>query len=89
MKIHHVKRIWSRPLFMKWGKHLCPTCGEKLQKVRTSKIVNPHSEEARDCDFSSCGGEGYMIGNVKFIWTEFSCGKCDRRYTINEIYQAK
>ena len=85
MKVHHVKRIWSRPLFVKWGKHFCPVCGEDLQKIKISKIVNSQSEEAKDYDFSSAGN-GYMIGNVKFIWTEFACAHCNRNYSVNEIY---
>ena len=85
MKVHHVKRIWSRPLHMKWRKHFCPLCGEELQKIKISKIVNSQSEEAKDYDFSS-SGDGYMIGNVKFIWTEFACGNCNRNYSVNEIY---
>ncbi len=89
MKAHHVKRIWSRPLFVKWRKHLCPVCGKKLQKIKISKIVNSQSEEAKDYDFSSPGGDGYMIGNVKFIWTEFYCGKCDKNFSINGIYQTE
>ena len=89
MRIHHIKRICSRPLFMIWGKHFCSDCGETLRKVKISKIVNSQSEEARDYDFSSPGGYGYLIGNVKFIWTELSCDRCKRNFSTNEIYQAE
>ena len=89
MKVHHVKRIWSRPLFMKWGKHFCPLCGDELHKVKISKIVNSQSEEAKNFDFSSPSGDGYMIGNVKFFWTELYCGRCDKSFSINSIYQAE
>lgn len=89
MKSHHVKRIWSRPLFMKWGKHVCPVCGETLKKVKFSRIVNSDSEEAKSYDFSSAGGDGYLTGDVKFIGTEFSCGKCGKRYSADDIYQAE
>ncbi len=89
MKVHPVKRIWSRPLLMEWGKHFCPVCGEVLQKVKISKIVNSQSEEAKDYDFSTPGGDGYMIGDVKFIWTEYSCGKCSKRYSVNDIFPAE
>lgn len=87
MKVHHVKRIGSRPLFMKWGKHYCPVCGEELKKINASKIINSKSEEGKNFDFSFSGGDGYMNGNVKFIWTEFFCSKCSKNYSINEIYQ--
>ncbi len=89
MKAHHVKRIWSRPLFMKWRKYFCPICGEELKKVRISKIVNSQSKEANDYDFSSAGGEEYIIGNVKFIWTELLCENCNKSYSINDVYQAE
>ena len=86
MKVHHIKRIWSRPLFMKWGNHYCPVCNGELKKVKVSRIVNSKSEEAKDYDFST-SGEGYMNGNVKFIWTEFTCTKCSQNYSVNDIYQ--
>ena len=89
MKVHHVKHIWSRPFLMNWRKPFCPLCGEKLQKIKISKIVHSQSEEAKDYDFSSPGGDGYMIGNVKFIWTEFYCDKCDKNFSINSIYQTE
>ena len=87
MKVHGVKCIGSRPLFMKWGKHYCPACSETLKKVKVSKIVNSGSDEAKDFDFS--GSDGYMTGNVKFIWTEFFCAKCGKNYAINDIYNAE
>lgn len=89
MKVHPVKRIWSRPLFMKWGKHVCPVCGETLRKVKFSRIVNSDSEEAKNYDFSCAGGEGYLVGDVEFIGTEFFCGKCSKAYAANEIYRAE
>lgn len=85
--VHHVQRIWTRPLFVKWGKHHCPSCGSDLTKIEVSKIVNSKSEEAKDFDFSS--GNTYMIGNVKFIWTEFFCASCNQNYSVNEIYLAE
>lgn len=87
MKIHHVKRSWSRPFFMSFKKHYCPVCGEALQKIKVSKIVNSKSEEAKNFDFSSSCGDGFMAGDVKFIWTEFNCSKCNRNYSINEIHK--
>jgi len=88
MKVHHVKRIWSRPLFMKFGKHYCPVCGEELKKQKVSKITNSRSEEAKNYDFSFAG-DGYMSGNVKFIWTEFACLKCNKNYSVNDVYKAE
>ena len=89
MKVHHVKRSWSRPFFVNFKKHFCPVCGEELKKTKVSKIVNSQSEEAKDYDFSSPGGDGFMLGNVKFIWTEFFCTKCSKHYSISDIYQAE
>lgn len=89
MRIRHVKRSWSRPLFMKWGKHYCPVCNEVLKKIKVSKVVNSESEEANNFDFSSVGGDGYMVGNVEFTWMEFCCSKCEKNYSMNDIYRAE
>ncbi len=88
-KVHHVVRRWSRPLLMKWGTYFCPGCGGELEKIEASKVVNSRSEEAKNYDFSSPGGDGYMFGNVKFIWTEYKCTVCDGQYTVDEVYQAE
>ncbi|MBQ2770607.1 MAG: hypothetical protein IJF41_05170 [Clostridia bacterium] len=85
MKASHVKRTCTRPFFVNFKKHYCPVCNEKLKKVKISRIVNSRSEEAKDFDFSS-SGDGYMTGNVKFVWTEFACSDCTRNFSVNEIY---
>lgn len=87
MKYQHIQRIYKRPIFMKRGNHCCPICGGELNKIKVSKIVNSESEEAKDRDFSS--GEVYMYGDVKLIWTEFSCEKCDRKFSVDDVYNAE
>ena len=87
MKIYGVKRIWSSPIFLHLKKHYCPACNSKLKPTKVAKVVNSKSEEAKNFDFSS--GNGYLVGNVKFIWTELYCGRCDKSFSINSIYQAE
>ncbi len=89
MKVHHIKRIWRRPLLMKWGKHTCPICSGELEKVEVSKVVHSGSEEAKDYDFSMPGRDGYMIGNVKFIWTEYRCSGCGKQFSVDAVYRAE
>lgn len=84
MRIHHIVRTWANPIFVYLKKHFCPICNGQLERVKVSKVVNSKSDEAKEFDFSSPGGDGYMIGNVKFIWTEFRCQKCERNYSIKE-----
>ena len=83
LKIHGVKREWSKPFWVRFKKHYCPTCMNLLTTTKVSKIVNSNSEEAKDYDFSS--GDTYMIGNIKFIWTEFLCTACGKTYSLQEI----
>ena len=66
MKIHGVKREWSHPIFC-MKKHYCPHCNEMLEKTKTETIVNSKSEKAKNYDFSQPGGDGYMMGNIKFV----------------------
>ena len=83
LKIHGVKREWSKPFWVRFKKHYCPTCMNLLTTTKVSRIVNSNSEEAKDYDFSS--GDTYMIGNIKFIWTEFLCTACGKTYSLQEI----
>ncbi len=84
MKIHGVKREWTHPIFC-MKKHFCPHCRELLEKIKTETVVNSRSEEAKNYDFSQCGGDGFLVGNIKFVRTAFRCSRCNRTYTIDEI----
>jgi hypothetical protein len=37
----------------------------------------------KNYDFSN--GDGFLVGNIKFIRTVFRCNKCDKTYTIKEV----
>ena len=83
MKYQHIQRIYKNPFYVYLKKHYCPVCGRLLNKTRVSKIVNSNSPEAANFDFHTL--DNYMLGNVKFIWTEFQCATCERNYTIGEM----
>ena len=86
MKAYNVKQEWHRPFFVNFKRHYCPVCKSKMEKMKVSKIVNSKSDEAKKFDFSVAGGDGFMSGNVKFIWTVFHCPQCDINHSIDEIY---
>ena len=83
MKIHGMKRTFQNPFYVNFKKHYCPDCNVRLIKIKVSKVVNWKSEEAKNFDFSAC--DSFMIGNIKFIWTEFQCPECKRQITIDEM----
>ena len=87
MKIHGIVRIGNRPVFMKWGKHYCPACNARLKKVKISQIVNSHSEEAKNFKYKNYFDN--MAGNIKFIWTEYTCETCQKEYSVDEIHRAE
>ena len=82
MKTHGVKREWSHPIFC-LKKHYCPCCNVRLEKTKTKTVVNSESEEAKNYDFSN--GDGFLVGNIKFIRTVFRCNKFDKTFTIKEF----
>ncbi len=84
MKVQGVKREWSNPIFC-LKKHYCPHCNELLNKIKIETIVNSNSKEAKNFDFSSADGDGFLIGNIKFIRTAFRCNKCNKTYSIKEV----
>lgn len=83
MKITGTKREWSSPFYVHFKKHNCPVCQKALTPAKVSEIVNSKSEEAKNYDFSN--GDGYMVGNVRFIRTELNCADCGKSYSIEEI----
>ena len=66
----------GNPFKVKFRKHYCYVCGEKLSIVKHNKIVSQKSEEAKYYDFSI--GKGVMIGACEFIHKVFYCQKCSQ-----------
>lgn len=87
MKIDGVKNESVFSFWARFKKHYCPECKGRLITTKASKIVNSNSDEAKNFDFSL--GDTYMIGNIKFIWTEFKCFACDKTYSMKEIRQSE
>ena len=78
-----IKYINNAVIYTLFKKHYCPWCSEKLKLVKKSKIINSKSPEAKDFDFRL--GDGFMDGNVKFVWKEFQCPICKTELTIEEM----
>lgn len=70
-------------IFTIFKKHYCSKCGAKLDLIKRVKIVNSESPESKNFNF--CIGDGFVKGDVKFIWKEFQCPNCRTEYTINEL----
>lgn len=77
------KYINNANFYTIFKKHYCPACGTRLTRIKTSKIVNSESPEAKNYDFSL--GDSFMVGDVEFIWKEYYCQKCEKRIPIDEI----
>ena len=82
IEIHGVKKEWNNPLFV-YRKHFCPKCGSRLRVIKIEKIVDSASKEAQNYDFSS--GNGFMVGNIKFVRTAFLCKKCKKKYSVDVV----
>lgn len=64
-------------------KHYCPFCGTKLSRIKTSKIVNSNSPEAKNYDFTL--GDSFMTGDVEYIWKVFYCPSCEKKISVSEM----
>jgi hypothetical protein len=71
LKIHGVKREWSRPFWVRFKKHYCPNCKGLLTTTKVSKIVNSKSDEAKNYDFSA-GDFFSAVGNTNLFGQNFS-----------------
>lgn len=81
MKIHGTKKEASFSFCFK--KYACPICNQPLKRTKRETVVNSDSEEAKNYDFSN--GDGFLVGNIKFIETAFHCETCDKIYSLKEI----
>ena len=61
---------------VKFRKHNCYNCGEKLMIVKHRKVVDQKSEEAKYYDFDAGGDGGIMVGPCEFIHKVFYCPSC-------------
>jgi len=83
-KFTNWKINWDSPFYMFIRKHKCPNCSSILKTKKVSKIVNSKSEEAKNFDFSfPC--DGYLVGDVKFIWYVFHCDVCNAEISKREM----
>ena len=87
MEYQHTKRIFRSPFYVCFKKHYCPDCHAKLKTIKVSEIKNSMSSDDEEFDFQNV--DTYMVGNVKFIWTEFLCPKCGRQMSIDEMKRIK
>lgn len=67
--------------------HSCPNCGNPLNAVSVSKVVNSRSPEAKDYDFHAAGMT--LVGDVRFTWDEFECPSCKRHFSVEEIKKSE
>lgn len=80
---HGYKREYNDVFYFRKD-HFCPNCKTKLEKVPVSKVVNSRSPEAKDFDFSMCGGN-FAVGDIQFTWDEFECPNCKKHLTVSEM----
>lgn len=81
------KYINKDVVYVSLTKHYCPNCSENLKTVKVSKVINYHSPEAENFDFTFGSGNHIMVVNddVKFTWKEFECPKCKKHFTVEEL----
>ena len=87
MKYHGVSRTYEGYYYTHRKKHFCPNCNNLLEVIKVSKIVN--SKDPESVKFSFRLGDGYMIGNVKFIWDEFKCPACSYQISVRDFRKAE
>jgi hypothetical protein len=83
-KLKYWKFEISSPIFTLLKKHNCPVCNSALIPQKIRKIVNSESIEANDFDFRDADNNLFK-GDVKFIWYELYCEKCNKGYKPREI----
>lgn len=77
--IKATKKDTGNFIYMRLKKHTCPQCQKPLKVIKMTKVVKAKTREAANFDFKAC--DVSLGDKVKFIWYEFKCKDCCRRYT--------
>ena len=85
--IKAVKKDTGNVVFMRLKKHNCPVCQNQLKVVRMSKVVKSKTRESGNFKFDVC--DVSLGDKVKFVWYEFKCRECDKRFSEAEIRAAE
>lgn len=80
-------KIEGNPISVYLKKHYCAKCGNRLRIQYTARIVNYHSTERKDYDFSV--GDGIYKDDITFKAGEFYCSRCDLVIPIREMVKRK
>ena len=76
-----IKYIYSgNPFYIHLKKHFCPNCKSRLKRVKTTKVVNAKSFEAKKYEI-----DPYTIGDVKVSIVEFFCPVCEKQISIDDM----
>lgn len=66
-------------------KHYCPKCDKRLIVAYESIVINSHSPEAKDYDFSV--SDTTLEGDVEFRKSFFECPSCGMQISFAEMKQ--
>jgi hypothetical protein len=79
-----IKYLYNvNPFYVHFKKHYCIICGTRLKTGYESKIVNSHSPEAVDYDFSI--SDSRLVGDVEFRRSYFLCPQCNFKIPFGEM----
>lgn len=83
-----IKYIYDcNPFYIRFKKHFCPKCGERLELRYNSKVVNSKSPEAKKYDFTL--GDTFLVGDVEFRTSYFHCVNCQLDVSCKKMNRRK
>lgn len=72
------------PFYLKWKKHYCPKCGEKLEVTYQCEFLESKLWR-KDKHKFKLGRCTYPIGKVEVRKPYFKCYKCDFQINVREM----
>ena len=78
-------KVMVHPFFVKFKKHYCNMCGERLKISWITQIIHRNSPEAEGKDLAF-GPEQLFKKPIKYTFAIFECPYCEHKLSIYDQY---
>lgn len=75
------------PIYIRWRKHFCPNCNNKLEARYDSRVIDKNSPEGKKMNYLCVFA--YPMADIEERTWYLYCPKCESKVSVEEIKKSK